>query len=277
MGVTQIGAVFLVLAGLYGIYALLTNGNKTIKRRVNWSPLEAIGVVVAVYLLAQLVGGVIVAVLLIQAGHKPDELDQLLRSSPLTQFGFIAAVEAISITMVYLFLKKRATPWSAIGWVRPRPVDLLYSALGFAGYFASYLVVTMLASSTLPGLDLNQRQDLGFNTATSGLSLVPVFLSLVILPPLVEEIVTRGVLFSGLRTKLPFITAALITSFLFALAHLNGGENASLIWVASLDTFILSMVLVTLRERTGSLWAGIGLHAIKNGIAFMALFVFHVT
>jgi membrane protease YdiL (CAAX protease family) len=36
------------------------------------------------------------------------------------------------------------------------------------------------------------------------------------------------------------------------------------------------MVLAYLREKTGSLWPPIGLHALKNFVAFMALFVFKV-
>jgi membrane protease YdiL (CAAX protease family) len=30
-----------------------------------------------------------------------------------------------------------------------------------------------------------------------------------------------------------------------------------------------------LREKTGGLWSSMTLHAIKNGIAFVALFVLH--
>ena len=36
-----------------------------------------------------------------------------------------------------------------------------------------------------------------------------------------------------------------------------------------------NLVLIYLREKTGSLWASITLHACKNGVAFAALFVFH--
>jgi membrane protease YdiL (CAAX protease family) len=60
---------------------------------------------------------------------------------------------------------------------------------------------------------------------------------------------------------------------LFAAAHLQWGSGAPLLWVAAIDTFVLSMVLSTLREKTGSLWSAIGLHAIKNGVAFTLLFV----
>jgi membrane protease YdiL (CAAX protease family) len=59
---------------------------------------------------------------------------------------------------------------------------------------------------------------------------------------------------------------------LFGVAHLQFGSGAPLLWVAALDTFTLSIVLCYLREKTGSVWAGVFLHAIKNAIAFVALF-----
>jgi membrane protease YdiL (CAAX protease family) len=62
----------------------------------------------------------------------------------------------------------------------------------------------------------------------------------------------------------------------FGLPHLAQGGDAGPLWIAFIDTFILSMVLVWLREQTGNLWAGIVLHAIKNGIAFVSLFILSV-
>jgi len=63
---------------------------------------------------------------------------------------------------------------------------------------------------------------------------------------------------------------------LFGAAHLSEGGAAGPLWVGALDTAILSMVLIGLREWTGNLWAGITLHMTKNLIAFLAIFIFHV-
>jgi membrane protease YdiL (CAAX protease family) len=94
-----------------------------------------------------------------------------------------------------------------------------------------------------------------------------------VLPPIVEETVFRGFIFTGLRGKLKFVWAAVLTSLLFATAHLEFGSGKPLLWVAGLDTFTLSLALCYLREKTGSLWPGILLHALKNGVAFLSLFV----
>ena len=50
-----------------------------------------------------------------------------------------------------------------------------------------------------------------------------------------------------------------LSSLLFAIAHLDPGSFAVL--------FIIGLALAFLRWRTNSLWPGILLHAINNGVA----------
>jgi membrane protease YdiL (CAAX protease family) len=155
--------------------------------------------------------------------------------------------------------------------------DIGYALAGFGAYFIIYaLLVFNIMSQLFPQIDTDQKQELGFSTSLAGPELIFVFFSLVILPPLVEELLVRGFLYTGLRSKLPVIYAAVITSIVFAAAHLQWGSGNALLWTAAADTFVLSMVLIWLRQKTGSLWPGIGAHFIKNGIAFLALFIFKV-
>ena len=86
----------------------------------------------------------------------------------------------------------------------------------------------------------------------------------------------RGLLYSSLKKAMPIAGAAVITSLIFAAAHLPEGGAAGPLYVAAIDTFILSLVLVYLREKTGSLWSSITLHSFKNGVAFVLLFVLHI-
>jgi membrane protease YdiL (CAAX protease family) len=126
----------------------------------------------------------------------------------------------------------------------------------------------------VPGVNADQSQQVGFDSASGGGPLTLVFLGLVVLPALTEEILVRGFLFGGLRNKLPFVSSALITSGLFGMAHLQLGNGSSPLWIAAVDTFILSLVLVWLREKTGNIWAGVIVHMAKNSIAFLSLFIF---
>jgi len=132
--------------------------------------------------------------------------------------------------------------------------------------------VYFLSQFLLPNINYNQKQDLGFNSVAGSNQMVLVFISLVILPPIAEEIMMRGLLFSGLRTRLKLLPAMVITSALFAVAHLEFGSGNALLWTAAMDTFILSLVLCFLREKTHSLIPGMILHGLKNCIAFVYLY-----
>src|SRR5690606_18538260 len=127
-----------------------------------------------------------------------------------------------------------------------------------------------------PSIDFEQNQQIGFETAKTAAQLALVFVSLVVIPPIVEEILFRGFLYKGLRTKWPKWLSTLVVSVLFAIAHLQFGSGAPLLWVAAIDTFALSLVLVYLREKTNGLSAPILLHAFKNAIAFTLLFIIGV-
>lgn len=268
----------LTALGLYGIIALFIpsqheHGSKT----VGWNGFDAVGVTIAIYLFGQLIGTVLTWLLLFAAGNSPAQIDVLLSDPSATlQFAFMVLIEGATMAMVWFFLRRRRTWWRSIGWVRPRLSDTVFAGLGALAYYTLYIVLIQLISVTLPGINLEAEQDLGFATDTTGIALVLVFMSLVVLPPLVEEIVFRGVLYSGLRKSVNVVFAAIITSALFAAAHLLGGVEDALLWVAAIDTFILSLVLVYLREKRQSLWPAILLHAIKNGVAFLLLFVFKV-
>ena len=98
------------------------------------------------------------------------------------------------------------------------------------------------------------------------------FASLVVLTPVAEEIMFRGFLFSSFRVRMRVRYAILLTNILFGIAHLQFGNGAPLLWIAAIDTFTLSCFLCYLREKTGSVWASVMLHAIKNLVAFIALY-----
>jgi membrane protease YdiL (CAAX protease family) len=200
--------------------------------------------------------------------------DWLTNSVP-AQFVFILLAEAVIVAGVYLFLRRYKLSLSAIGLRRPRWSDPFYGLSMLAPYFIVLLLATAAVKVLVPSLNVNQPQQLGFNNVQGNANLWLTFVSLVILPPIGEEILVRGFLYSTLKKALPLIYAALVTSVLFAAAHLPEGGSGGLLWIGALDTFILSFALIYLREKTGGLWASITLHACKNGIAFAVLFAPH--
>jgi len=274
---SELASALLGALTLYGVVSFFLR-RKSDDSDVNWSPFEAVGVTVAIFFGTQLVIGLIALLIGAAKGLTADQVNSILDSSAGWQFAMVLSIESMTAWLVYVFLKRRKTLLSAIGVVRPQLRDVWYAIGGFFIYFGVYaLFIFNIISHFFPQLDVDQKQELGFNTGTTGPELIFVFLSLVILPPLVEELLVRGFLYTGLRTKLPIITAAVLTSLAFAAAHLQWGSGNSLLWTAAADTFTLSLVLIWLRQKTGSLWPGIGVHFIKNGLAFIALFILKVS
>ena len=190
----------------------------------------------------------------------------------LLQFIYTVLVQGIVIVFVRWLMKRYGLTWRGIGVSKPGLRSIGWTLLGFGGYILAYMLIFAAVTSVI-SLDTEQRQQLGFDTDVAGVRLLLVFISLVILPPLVEEIVFRGYLYTRLKRAFRVLPAALIISVLFSLGHLQLGSGAAPLWVAALDTFVLSMVLVWLREKTGNIWAGVGVHALKNALAFTSLFI----
>ncbi len=239
-----------------------------------WGPVSAVVLTIFIYLATQIVTEVIILLYTNSKGWSTSTAQAWLTSSVLAQFFMIFLIEALVVLAVYGVLKLRRLSMKAIGLVKPHAKEALYALIGFGIYFLAYIAIFFVVQKLVPQINLDQKQEIGFETAKSTKDMIFVFLSLVILPPIAEEILVRGFLYTGLRTKLKFIPAAIITSILFAMAHLQFGSGAPLLWAAAIDTFTLSMVLVYLRETRNSLTASIILHMLKNGMAFMLLFVF---
>ena len=263
----------IVILALYGLLRFAVRDSKQEKNSINWPPLESIGITLFIYFAGQLVGGLLVYLPLVALGWDEKRITAWLSNNTLGQFLAVLAIEAISVWLLVSFLRRRKSKLSAIGIVgKPSFGDFGRALGGYAIYFVLYLMVIWAAKTLVPSLNLDQKQDIGFDDVAQ-FQLPLVFVSLVVLPPIVEELLMRGFLYTSLRNKWPKFYAVVATSALFAVAHLQAGRSAPLLWVAALDTFVLSIVLIHLREKTGKLWASMMLHAIKNCVAFAALFL----
>jgi len=89
-------------------------------------------------------------------------------------------------------------------------------------------------------------------------------LRVVILAPIVEELIFRGLIFSGFQRIYPGILAIFFSALLFALFHLNPWQLG--------PTFLLGLLLGYIRLRTGSLLAAIFTHALHNGMIFLSVY-----
>ena len=245
-------------------------------QKIPWSPILAVVAVVAIYFISQLIGGILISIYPAVRHWSTTQANTWINNSVPAQFVYVVIAEGLTILAVWQFLKHYRVRFSTIGVKRFKAEDVLYAIAGFGVYFIAYAILLQVITRLVPALNVNQQQQIGFQNASGIGQLILTAMSLVILPPIAEEILMRGFLYTSLRKSIPKVAAALVTSVIFASAHLEFGQGAPLLWVAAIDTFVLSLVLVYLREKTGRLWASMGLHALKNAVAFMSIFIFHV-
>lgn len=148
----------------------------------------------------------------------------------------------------------------------PRWKDLGYA---FGVYFA-YFTLTIIAAVILTAISggangIEEVDQLGGMKDAQGLSLALVFLMIVIIGPVAEEIMYRGYFLQGLlKNKIPVFWAIFTTSLMFGVAHLN-------IYVA-IDTFVLALFMGYITIKSDTIWPAIFMHILKNLTAFCLLF-----
>lgn len=125
-------------------------------------------------------------------------------------------------------------------------------------YFAQYLIFDVLewevSGSQIDLFGLNQI-DLGL------MNIILLMIAFVVLAPVLEETLFRGLIFGFLNKKIGLIGALLSSSIIFGLLH--PGHH--------LSTTIMGMAFVVLYLKTKSLWAPILLHMIWNALATYGL------
>ncbi len=240
--------------------------------KVTWGGWSAIFIALGVFLVAQLIAVQVVSIYPLIRHWSRSAAVSWLNNSVNGQFFYYLIAETLTVMAILGFIHWRKAKPASIGLKRPHLEDLPFAFLGLVIYLPLLIAAVFALRLVFPSLNLSQQQATGFSSSTTGWPLVLVFISLVILPPIAEEIMFRGFVYSGLKRSLPKIWAIILTCVVFAFPHLLESVGGGPLWVAGVDTFVLSLTLIWLREKTGRLYAGMGLHALKNFIAFIQLY-----
>ena len=178
----------------------------------------------------------------------------------------------------YLFM----LPW-VLHLLRKGRITL--SSIGFRWPGARWFVYAVLAFVALKGLSIWLMSYLDEETIKEsyqtmegivGTGMLWTLLSaalVVVAAPLLEEMAFRGALYQGLSRHMPRLAAAILATLAFAAIHvqyaLAGGMAAI---VTTSQVAALGAVLMFLYMKSRSLWPGIALHALNNGVSLIFLF-----
>jgi len=128
-----------------------------------------------------------------------------------------------------------------------------------ASYFVRLLYgVVAVAFGYRPSL-----QEVVTQLDTQGMGFVASFIAVAIIAPFAEELVFRGFIYGGLRSRFGVVVATMSSTLFFTALHFSIAQFIPL--------FVLGLFLAWLYEKTGSLYPGIILHATNNAISLLLL------
>lgn len=221
---------------------------------------------------AEALAGLVASYAVLFTGIK---LNSAVESTLLAAIGYTFGL-AMTIGLPWLATRKRPTR-TTLGITRlPSWSDIGLSILSVLPYYLLSAGVLWAAMQLTTGVDPKVGQQIGFNNLTIGIEYFVAFITLVIMSPLAEELLFRGYFLGKLSERISKWVAILLTAAVFGSLHLFGVNDQGHIvvqWAAAADTFALGIVAGSLRFISGGIWAGMLLHAIKNGIAYYFLFI----
>jgi membrane protease YdiL (CAAX protease family) len=213
-----------------------------------WGPAAALfGVVLA------LVVGIILGIPAVIIDHPKSEGDLSSTANAFVQFATALGFLIVPIVMA----SRGGVPLrEALGRLGVRRFEVPSAFLWMFVAVVAYLAIAIVYANVIGE---PKQKDIAESFGT-----LPVqILLIVVVAPVSEEVCFRGMLYGGLREKLPRFAAALIGGLIFGGLHVLTGLSA----VPPLMVF--GVVLCLLYEKTGAIWPGIMLHMLNNTFALL--------
>lgn len=182
----------------------------------------------------------------------------------LAQSAIIILLELAYLLPVILIFAWRGIHWKSLGFGKFNWNTL---RLGCGLLVGAYLII-ILHNLLLFALGVDTQGEKIVKVFNELNSPIWFFIVGAVFAPFVEETFFRGFLFQGFRERYGWKTAIVLSSAIFAAAHLD--------LVVLIPTFILGSVLAYVYHRSNSVWPGIILHFLVNAFGlFGAYFATH--
>ena len=167
----------------------------------------------------------------------------------------------IAITLllgVYLIaLRPKKLSWREVGIkslaVKDWKVIVLYSVILMVG------AVILVVLTSLIGISVENSKTEAMQKNITFFTVLIAFISAAVISPIYEEIFYRGFLYRWLRTRIGFIGAVVLSSFIFTIVHIPAYNVMPV-------NFFSGIIFALAYERTNSIWPSVLIHGITNGM-----------
>jgi CAAX protease family protein len=186
----------------------------------------------------------------------------VLLFKPIRIYGtfIVVFLELVYIFPVVIILSIRHADYRLLGY---RRFDSRFIAIGCVLVAASY-VVTVVNNTLFLKFGKNiQADEIAKLLATLSTPYSFIFTGVVV-APIVEETFFRGFLFAGFRQRYGYQKAALLSSAIFAAAHLQLS--------VLVPTFLLGYIFSYLYQKSNSIFPGMLMHFLVNAFGLFTIF-----
>lgn len=173
------------------------------------------------------------------------------------QISLISGLLSLVILAVF-FLLRRKNPFGETGFHKTsaRGVCAALSVTPFL-YAAVIFIMSLLPEAWMES----------YAEASAALSDTGVIMAIatIVVAPIVEEIIFRGLILSRLRKAIPGWLAVLISALLFGLCH------GQIVWICY--AFVLGLIFGVMAQRSGSVWPSLLAHVLFNTIGHCSSYI----
>jgi len=178
------------------------------------------------------------------------------------------------VSVIWFAGRDLARRYSGWGWTfglqRPRRIDGAWVAAGVGLVLVGRIVVVVIADLATNGRAGRQSQNLSVHSSSPAVY-ATLAVIVVLVAPVIEETVFRGLLLRTFMRRTGFWPAALLSSLIFAIFHTYEVDTlAGAVTLAGV-VFTLGLTNCLLVRWSGRLSAGIIVHALFNALAVVAL------
>ena len=168
------------------------------------------------------------------------------------------AANLIMIPIYYVFMKQdkglRVMRGNERAWLDGSKLKIRFILVASLLTLAVAMTASYLIDLTgIPNFDVQFQE---FNDIAYSDPLVLQILSIVILGPICEELVFRGLVYRRIRDYIGYLPAVFLSSIMFGAFHLNLTQG--------LFAFALGIILALIYEKYGRLWLPIAGHMANN-------------